>query len=114
MDDADPEACREVCIAADTTPPEATYGVDCGACIYLQLFACVDAVGCHDGVAEVFCCLADQCPAGSPEGCGDMRCPNEIRAALTCGYFADETCVDLLSDPIANCYPAVAGGDGGT
>jgi hypothetical protein len=114
MSDADPEACREGCIMSDATAAEPTYGVDCAACIYLQLFACVDQAGCRDGVAEVFCCIADQCPAGSPEGCGDMRCPNQIRAALTCGYLADQSCVDLLADPIASCFPPADDEDAGT
>jgi hypothetical protein len=102
--DADGEACRDACIAADTTPPHATYGLNCAACIYLTLFACIDATECHSGVAEVFCCIEDNCPNGSAEGCSDAMCGAEIQAALTCGYFADQSCVDLLGEPIANCF----------
>jgi hypothetical protein len=100
------EACREACITGDTTPPHATTGLNCAACIYLTLFACIDATDCHDGVAEVFCCIEDNCPIGSPEGCSDQMCGAEIQAALTCGYFADQSCVDLLGEPIANCFAA--------
>src|SRR5690349_16586262 len=38
----DPDSCRDACIKADSTPAERTYGLDCGGCIYLPLFACVD------------------------------------------------------------------------
>ena len=104
---ADPDSCREACIASDSTPAETTYGLDCGGCIYLQLFACVDAAGCHDGVADAFCCLAEKCPAGSPEGCGEQRCGEELMTALTCGSFANMACTDFTTGLIAQCY----GGD---
>ena len=106
---ADPEACREACIDADPTPPEPRYNLDCGACIYLQLFACIDAADCHEGVADVFCCLADRCPSGSPEGCGDQMCAREIEVAVTCGYFADMSCLDFLGGMIDECYAPSSG-----
>jgi hypothetical protein len=103
---ADPEMCRDACIDADTTPPEPRYNLDCGACIYLQLFACIDAADCHEGVADAFCCFADRCPAGSAEGCGEQMCARELDVALTCGYFADMSCLDFLSGMIDECYDA--------
>jgi hypothetical protein len=111
-DDADTEACRDACIAGDTTPPHATYALNCAACIYLTLFACIDATDCHAGVAEVFCCIEDNCPTGSPEGCSEQMCGEEIMAALTCGYFADQSCVDLSGEPISSCF-ASGDEDGG-
>ena len=81
---AEPGDCRDACVDADTTPPDAMYGVDCSGCVYLQLFACIDKAKCHQGVADVFCCIEDKCPAGSPEGCGEERCATraEHRADL--------------------------------
>ena len=108
---ADPGMCRDACIDADTTPPEPRYGLDCGGCVYLQLFACIDAADCHEGVADLFCCIADRCPAGSPEGCGEQMCSRELDVAVTCGYFADMTCLDFLSGTIDACYGAGAASD---
>lgn len=112
---ADPDACRETCIGSDTTPPETAsmYGIACDSCIYLQLFACIDAAGCHDGVAEFFCCAADKCPAGSPEGCGEQRCGAELMAALTCGYYAKMECLELTSDLSGQCFAPGDDADGG-
>lgn len=107
---ADPSMCRDSCVDADTTPPDAMYGVDCSGCIYLQLFACIDRAKCHQGVADVFCCIEEQCPAGSPEGCGEQRCGTELNAALTCGYYADMECLNFLGSSIGGCFPA-GGGD---
>ena len=112
-DAADADSCREVCIDADSTPAETTYGLDCAGCIYLQLFACVDAAGCHDGVADAFCCIADKCPAGSPEGCSENSCGEELTTALTCGYFADMACTDFNRGLIAQCYAGNADADAG-
>jgi hypothetical protein len=39
-------------------------------------------------------------------------CGAEIQAALTCGYFADQSCVDLLGEPIVDCF-APGDEDGG-
>jgi hypothetical protein len=113
VDAADPDACREACIAADTTPPEPMYGLQCDSCIYLQLFACIDGAGCHDGVAEVFCCLAENCPEGSPEGCGEQRCSAELMAALTCGYYAKEECLTFTAELAGQCFPPTDDADGG-
>jgi hypothetical protein len=113
MDDADPDACREVCINADTTPAEGSFGLNCAACIYLTLFACIDMTDCHDGVAEVFCCIEDNCPAGSAEGCSDQMCGGEIEAAVTCGYFAEQECVNILGDQIGRCFAGFADEDAG-
>src|SRR6185503_12037513 len=98
--------------AADTTPAETqtSYHIACPTCLYLQLFACIDAAGCHDGVAELFCCIADKCP-GSPDGCTEDKCGNELMAAVTCGYYADMDCVDLTTGMAGECYAdATAGG----
>ena len=110
---SDADGCRDACINGDATPAETTYGLDCGGCIYLQLFACVDAAGCHDGVADAFCCLAEKCPAGSPEGCGEQRCGEELMTALTCGYFANMACTDFTTGLIAQCYGGDVDADAG-
>jgi len=110
---ADPESCRDACIEADATPAESRYGLDCAGCIYLQLFACVDAAGCHDGVADAFCCIADKCPTGSAESCGQDNCGEELTTALTCGYFANMACVDFSTGLIAQCYGGDVDADAG-
>jgi len=109
---ADAEACRDACIEGDATPPEPSFGLNCAACIYLTLFACIDQTDCHDGVAEVFCCIEDECPTGSPDGCSEQQCGGEIEAALTCGYFAEQECVELLGDTIGQCFD-LGDGDAG-
>jgi len=111
---ADPDTCREVCIDADTTPAEGSFGLNCAACIYLTLFACIDMTDCHDGVAEVFCCIEDNCPPGSPDGCSEQRCGGEIEAALTCGYFADQGCVDILGAQVGRCFAGSSDEDAGS
>jgi hypothetical protein len=103
---ADPDMCREQCLKADTTPRDPTTGVDCSGCVYVQLFACVDRANCHTGVADVFCCIEANCPAGSPEGCGEQHCSSQIRTALTCGYYADMSCLDFLGSSISGCFAA--------
>jgi hypothetical protein len=110
---ADPERCRDACIDADATPAESQYGLDCAGCIYLQLFACVDAAGCHDGVADAFCCIAEKCPAGSPESCGQDKCGEELMTSLTCGYFANMACTDFSTGLIALCYGGDVDADAG-
>lgn len=110
---ADPEPCRDACIKGDTTPAETTYGLNCGGCIYLTLFACVDMADCHAGVAEVFCCIEDNCPPGSAENCSETMCGAEIEAALTCGYFAQQECVDVLGDSIGRCFAGFGDEDAG-
>jgi len=112
-DAADPDSCRDACLEADTTPPAASYPIDCAACVYLQLFACIDRTDCHDAVAQAFCCFADRCPTGSPEGCNEQMCASELRTALTCGYYADMECLDFLGGMIAECFPAAGDADGG-
>ena len=113
-DAADTDACRSACIASDTTPPESMYGLACDSCIYLQLFACIDAAGCHDGVAAVFCCLADKCPEGSPEGCSERECGAELMAAFTCGYYAKMECLELTAELAGQCFAPGDDADGGT
>ena len=110
---SDPDSCRKTCLEADHMPAESTYGLDCKGCIYLQLFACIDAAGCHDAVADVFCCLADKCPAGSPENCGDLNCADPITTALTCGYYANMECTDFTKGMIAQCYGGDVDADAG-
>lgn len=111
---ADPDACRDACINSDPTPAEPMYGLACDSCIYLQLFACIDAAGCHDGVATVFCCIADKCPEGSPEGCAEQQCGAELMAALTCGYSANMECLELTSSLSGQCFATGDDADGGT
>jgi hypothetical protein len=113
MSATDPDTCRDACIDADTTPAETTYGLNCGGCIYLTLFACIDMADCHDGVAEVFCCIEDNCPTGSPENCGELMCGSEIEAAVTCGYFAEPDCVDFFGDAIGRCFAGSGEEDAG-
>jgi hypothetical protein len=109
----DPDSCREACLEADTTAPAAAYPLDCAACVYLQLFACIDRTDCHQSVAEAFCCFDDRCPAGSAEDCNEQMCSSELRAAVTCGYFADMDCVDFLGGMIAECFPPAEDADAG-
>lgn len=107
---ADADTCRGTCLKADDMPPEPTYGLDCQGCVYLQLFGCLDQGGCHDGVAEVFCCIEDKCPTGSADNCGDQMCGNEIRAAATCGYYKKMECLDFLGGTINQCFEGQSAG----
>jgi hypothetical protein len=111
-DDAD--MCRSACLKADDMPADTSYGLDCQGCVFLQLFGCLDQGGCDDGVAEVFCCLEDKCPTGSADNCGDQMCGNEIRAAVTCGYYTKMECLDFLGGTIDQCFEGQgAGSDAG-
>jgi hypothetical protein len=102
--EADADACRDACIEADTTPAETQFGLNCATCIYLTVFACIDMTACHDGVAEVFCCIEDNCPTGSAEGCAEQMCGGDIEAALVCGYNANLDCVDFAGDVLGQCF----------
>ena len=92
---------------------EPMFGLDCGGCIYLTLFACIDMTKCHAGVAEVFCCIEDNCPTGSAEGCSEQMCGGEIEAALTCGYFANQDCVDFIGNELGRCFDGLGDEDAG-
>jgi hypothetical protein len=112
---ADPDACRDGCLEADLTPPNGAFPIDCAACVYLQLFACIDQADCHDAVADAFCCFEDRCPPGSAEGCNEQMCSRELRTAITCGYYADMSCLDFLDNRVAECFPPEGdGSDAGT
>lgn len=103
---ADPDACGDACTAGDTTPPGNYYGypVNCSTCRVLQLLACGERSGCHDPIAAALCCSDAKCPPGSPEGCGETRCPAEFRALGLClGYAADE-CVSYSSADVSSCF----------
>ena len=65
-------------------------------------------------MADVFCCIEDKCPAGSPEGCGEQRCQTELSTALTCGYYADMECLNFLGSSIGGCFPAGDDADAGS
>lgn len=110
--EADPEACRDACLAADDTEEDGRFGLACDSCVFLQIFACIDRAGCHEGVAEFFCCMEDRCGPGSAEGCIETECGAELETAITCGYFADETCVDFLGPLPSQCF-AEGDADGG-
>ncbi|MDD9935723.1 MAG: hypothetical protein OXT09_19075 [Myxococcales bacterium] len=103
-ENADADACREACLAADDTPAEGMFGLNCSSCIYLQLFGCFDQAGCHEGVAELFCCLADRCADNDDDGCAETMCGDELDAAITCGYFAQESCVNFLGEELGACF----------
>jgi hypothetical protein len=111
-DAEDLDACREACLKADDTPT-GDFGIDCQTCVFANVFGCIDAAGCHDGVAAFFCCLQDRCAVDNPpENCGQALCGSELQAAVTCGYFAQESCVDYLGAEVGACFPEYDG-DGG-
>jgi hypothetical protein len=113
MEEPDPDTCREQCLEADDTPPEPNTGLDCPGCVYLSIFACIDAANCHDGVAEFFCCLEDRCSGPNPpDNCGEALCGDELTTAITCGYFANESCVSYLGPEVGVCF-AEGDADGG-
>jgi len=107
----DPDMCRAACYAADMTAP--LMGVNCELCGILQLFACGDRMGCHAGVANLLCCLADMCPAGSPPGCPTMMCGEEITALLTCIGGMAPSCADPTMNEWAMCFSDTPTVDGG-
>lgn len=95
--------CRDACVKADKHPASAG-GLNCSACVYLQLFACADQNGCHASTADTFCCIADKCPAGSASNCTDTMCNNQVTAAITCTYSAAPDCLDFTKNLIAECF----------
>lgn len=104
---AEAESCRNACLAADSTPPTViagSYPVNCANCTILQLFACGEARGCHDPLAEALCCNDAECPPGSPEGCGDQRCASEFRALGLCLGYAAEECLSYVTGDMSRCF----------
>lgn len=98
-----PDACRDACFAADDHEVDSTYGLNCPGCVFLQLFACIDATDCHDTVAAFFCCVEDRC-TGQPDGCAQEMCGAEIEALFTCAYYAAPECLDLTGGVIGECF----------
>ena len=63
-------ACVNSCVMADTTPALDAGGgfmINCGACLGLQQFYCLDSRGSHAQVAAYLCCAEDR-------GCMDPSC----------------------------------------
>ncbi|HMJ12187.1 MAG TPA: hypothetical protein VK524_12270, partial [Polyangiaceae bacterium] len=100
------EACRNACLAADTTPPGLIEGfpVTCATCTLLQLFACGEEAGCHDPLADALCCSERACPAGSAENCTEQRCPGENRSLGLCLGYVAESCLSYASGAMARCF----------
>lgn len=103
MTAANPDDCRGACLKADDTPA-AGFGTNCESCVLLTLFACIDEAGCHEGVAQSFCCFEDRCPAPSADGCTEERCGTELNDAFTCGYYANVGCLDFLGEELSGCF----------
>jgi hypothetical protein len=110
------QSCRQACFAADAFPSERimTMGgpvdLTCALCNTLQLLYCVDSTGCHAQLADYLCCVAEMCPAGSPPGCGPMRCAAELAPVLSC---APPSCFDYSDMEFDVCFSPDAMPDAG-
>ena len=108
-DDYDGEACRNACLAADTTPALVIGGfpVNCAACSLLQLLGCADGGGCHAETADFMCCVED---CGGGDACTSGPCAGELQAFGLCTYYTAPECLDFVDGPISACFaePATA------
>jgi hypothetical protein len=106
MGDAKVDACRNACLAADTTPAAflGGYPVNCSICTTLQLLACGEHTDCHDPIASALCCNDQKCPNGSPQGCLDQKCPSESRALGLCLGYAAQACLDFSTNELSSCF----------
>ena len=101
----DPDSCSDAC-----RPPIPRrrqlcgYPVDCSTCRALQLLACGERSGCHDPIAAALCCNDRECPPGSPDDCGDTRCPTEFRALGLCLGYAAEECLSYSGAELSSCF----------
>jgi hypothetical protein len=100
----DQEACRNACLAADTTPADSSLGVsiNCATCTLGQLLACADSGGCHDETAAFMCCIE---PCAGDEAC-TAACNGELQAFGLCVYYTAPQCVDYANGPISECFAA--------
>lgn len=103
----DQEACRNGCLAADTTPADTSLGqpINCANCTLGQLLACADQGGCHDETAAFLCCL-EECGGG--EQC-QTECSGQLQAFGLCVYYTAPECVDYVAGPIGQCFAAGSG-----
>ena len=107
----DEDGCADICWADDETPADPDIGA-CGDCVILDLLACLDAGGCNQEVAEIFCCGERECPPGSAEDCFDVMCAPQLQALFACGLGMAPGCFDELNGDGA-CYDQGGGGDAG-
>lgn len=96
------DGCADLCWAADETPADPDLGA-CGDCVIFDLLACMDAGGCDQEVAEIFCCGERECPPGSAEDCFDVMCQPQLQALFTCGLGMAPGCFEELNGEGA-CY----------
>lgn len=105
------DGCADVCWAADDTPADPTIGT-CADCVIVDLLACLDAGGCQQEVAEIFCCGERECPPGSAEDCFDVMCAPQLQTLFSCGLSMAPACFEELNGEGA-CYDDGPGMDAG-
>lgn len=107
LPDAQQDACRDACAAADTYVGG---GSDCGGCIGLRPLACFDDNGCS--IDPLYCCLEDNCQLGD-DGCTQAKCSVELQALFGCVAQtpAALACLDYQNGRVSTCFapPADAG-----
>jgi len=97
--DAAAEACRDACMAADTTPP--AVGIDCKTCTVAQLFGCLGAEGCELESDQFACCTAG---CGSDAACLERDCAGKLQALVSCAYYVAPECLTFAEGPLAACF----------
>ena len=100
----DPEdwECPDECVAADTTPADSTWGIDCTSCGLQQYLACARTEGCEAEV-DAYACCQEEC--GWDESCISSRCAAEVDAIYTCGFSAAQSCWDAYATATDGCTP---------
>lgn len=86
--------CFDSCLDSDTTPTNATSGLDCSGCVNYSTNQCIDSGGCHSELAAWFCCMEDMCGGVSCAACNSL-----LSAAQTCADTVDCTGVAV------GCFP---------
>lgn len=93
--------CQNMCLDADTTPPETMSGqmIDCNICFNYQVNVCID-MNCPTEFAAFRCCLEDN-------ACTDASCPacsSQLSAVQSCaGGLPAGAC----TDQITACFPSM-------
>jgi hypothetical protein len=104
LPESEREACTNKCYADDTTPPSSN--INCASCVYYQLLSCSDRNGCHDAVANFYCCGEQKCSRSTDPECFQKQCAAETQAMGLCLYYVTPQCNDFYgaSSEVAQCF----------
>lgn len=73
-------ACQDACFMADPAP------MDCQQCFFINLYACVNSMGCADEWTSLACCVNTTCPTDTMLSCANpgQPCADENSGWETC------------------------------